>query len=128
MDFGTFDCTTGFTAVRNGNDGVITAKHCPNALDYDNVSNTLTFVTGASDVADGEIDLQFHSTQSPNGTTAEFRAAQGDQRTVAAVVGTGVNAIACHYGGGTWREMPSTEGKRCTIGRAQVCTTVTNAN
>lgn len=40
---GSSDCTSGFTAKRNGNRGVLTARHCPNNLKYRGIDEVITF-------------------------------------------------------------------------------------
>lgn len=94
-------CTTGFTVVRNGNLGVVTAKHCPQRLNYRSTSDTLADAIGATDAANGEIDLQFHRTLSPHVTTKRYQERAGDDvlvNTVEPIVQTDQGEIRYHTG------------------------------
>lgn len=64
-------CTSGFTAVRNDNLGVITAKHCDNGLQYRGNAGSLEFGAPASDSSEGEVDMQFHKTVGSGNTTSK---------------------------------------------------------
>ncbi|MGN9912212.1 S1 family peptidase [Phytohabitans sp. LJ34] len=94
-------CTAGFTAIRNGNRGVLTAAHCNNALRYGNASGVISTHPGQS--SNDATDLQFHRTLTENGhsTNKQFRAtgrqASGD-RTVTAVANAPVGSAVCHWG------------------------------
>ncbi|WP_377322167.1 hypothetical protein ACFJIY_22810 [Pimelobacter simplex] len=98
---GTFVCTGGFTAMRNGVLGLITARHCPNGLTY-NRNPILTFVTGASTTATGGvIDLQFHRFDAGTEVDPVFRASgrtASDDRTVRAVANAPVGSGVCAWG------------------------------
>lgn len=98
------ECTTGFTAIRNGNLGVITAKHCPNNLDYRGNSGTLEFGAPASDMPNGQVDLQFHRTLSPHATTKKYLHYDGDERFVTSVteqVNSDIGETRCMRGAKT---------------------------
>lgn len=95
------ECTAGFTAVRNGNAGVLTAKHCANDVNYNFEPNVLTFGAGASDAPNGMIDLQFNRTLAPHSTNSQFRATgrtSADDRTVTQVANPTVGGIVCKWG------------------------------
>lgn len=95
------ECTAGFTAVRNGNRGVLTAKHCANDVSYNFEPGVLTFGAGASDAPKGMIDLQFNRTLSPHSTNGQFRAtgrSSADDRTVTQVANPTVGGPVCKWG------------------------------
>ena len=116
---GSPDCTAGFTAVRNGNRGVLTAKHCPNTLTYMGEANVITFGAGASSAPNGMIDLQFYRTLSPHSTNAQFRAtgmSSGDDRAVTQVGNPTVGSPVCKWG--------HTSGYGCSsVAEVDVCVT-----
>lgn len=94
-------CTSGFTANRGGQLGVITAAHCPNGLQYTGVANTLAFVTAANAADGGAIDLQFHRTLSPHSTVARFKYIDNptnDERSVTAFSNPPDNTLVCLQG------------------------------
>lgn len=97
------ECTAGFTAKRNGNRGVTTARHCRDRLRIG--------AAGAGDaisinpaVADYDaIDIQFHRTLTGNGHTTykTFRATGrggSDYRPVTAVSNAPMGSVVCHWG------------------------------
>ncbi|MFB6724393.1 S1 family peptidase [Kribbella sp. NPDC056345] len=92
-------CTAGFTAVRAGAKGVLTARHCNNVLEYRNVAGIIS--TNPTQTASTTIDLQFHRTNSGHSTNRQFRAtgrtADGD-RTVLEVANAPINSTVCHWG------------------------------
>ncbi|WP_244931477.1 S1 family peptidase [Nocardioides sp. W7] len=93
---GVHDCTTGFTAVRGGQHGFVTARHCYNNVTYRNVGGIIDFVANA--VADNGnlIDLQFHRTLSPHNTLPQFQwRAANELRTVTSMANPPDNAIIC---------------------------------
>jgi len=111
------ECTSGFTAVRNGNLGVVTAKHCANGLQYRGTAGTLEFGAPASDSPEGEIDLQFHKTTgSGNTTSKKYLHYDNDERFVTNVT-TQVDAdrgeTRCVRGAGDGH--PSKTGFACAI-------------
>jgi hypothetical protein len=97
-------CTLGFTAALNGDRGILTAKHCPSNLRYNNLSGVIsTNPTNATDAANGEVDLQWHRTLTGNGhsTNKQFRAISTDpiyDRTVTDVANGGIGTVVCHWG------------------------------
>jgi hypothetical protein len=102
-------CTAGFTVVRYGNRGVLTARHCNNALRYGNAVGLIS--TSPGQAPNTAIDLQFHRTLTENGhsTNKQFRATNrqaGGDRTVTAVANAPMNSAVCHWG--------RTSGYRCT--------------
>jgi streptogrisin C len=94
-------CTAGFTALRYGNRGVLTARHCPDALKYGSTSGIISTNPGVS--PNDAIDFQFHRTLTENGhsTNMQFRAtsreASGD-RTVLEVANAPMGSVVCHWG------------------------------
>ena len=102
-------CTAGFTAIRNGNRGVLTAKHCDNDLRYNGTKDVITFGASADDAANGIIDIQFHRTLSPHSTNAQFRTnfdASYD-RVVTGFGNPSVGDVVCKWG--------ETTGYGCTV-------------
>jgi streptogrisin C len=96
---GNDNCTTGFTARRNGVLGVVTARHCPDNLQYVGVPGVTTFVANASNSANGIIDLQFHRTNAPHNTVAKFRyGGPDDEATVLNVLNPVDNQTVCVHG------------------------------
>ncbi|WP_158853340.1 S1 family peptidase [Saccharothrix deserti] len=98
---GSAHCTAGFTARRSGNAGVLTARHCNNALEYSNNPGIIS--TNPSQTANDAIDFQFHRTLTGNGhsTNKQFRATSRstrDDRTVLAVANAPMNSVVCHWG------------------------------
>lgn len=75
---GTGECTTGFTAVRNGNQGVVTARHCESDngnIFYRGESGVLTDGAAASGA-----DIRFLRTLAGNTTSSMFHAGDSDDR------------------------------------------------
>lgn len=67
-------CTAGFTAVRNGQRGLVTARHCrPNNLTYRGVAGIIQYVTDATPYQGNVVDLEFYRTLSPHTTDARFQ-------------------------------------------------------
>jgi hypothetical protein len=98
---GAAECTAGFTARRYGNAGVLTARHCRNALKYGPTSGIIS--TSPGQTPNDAIDLQFHRTLTENGhsTNKQFRATSrqaGGDRTVTAVANSPVGSAVCHWG------------------------------
>lgn len=94
-------CTGGFTAIRNGVKGIITAKHCPDKLRYLSNVGVLATAVAAKNSSKGQLDLQFHKTKSPNTTNRQFRAtgkASKDDRIVREVANPVKGEVACHWG------------------------------
>ncbi|CAM3338417.1 S1 family peptidase [Kibdelosporangium persicum] len=93
-------CTSGFTARRAGNTGVLTAEHCTNALRYLNTSGVIS--TNPRRPANDAIDFQFHRTLTGNGhsTSKQFRAGSED-RTVTGVANAPLDSTVCHWGQST---------------------------
>ncbi|MEO3929898.1 S1 family peptidase [Micromonosporaceae bacterium B7E4] len=94
-------CTAGFTVVRYGNRGVLTARHCNNALRYGNATGVIS--TNPGQTPNDAIDFQFHRTLTENGhsTNKQFRATSrqsGGDRTVTAVGNAPINSAVCHWG------------------------------
>lgn len=106
---GALHCTAGFTAEHtDGRRGVLTARHCDNALRYSGIADIIsTSPIGASDTSGGQhIDLQWHPTLTANGHTTnyDFRATgtvSGTDNTVHAVTNAVVGQVACHWGATT---------------------------
>ncbi|MEO3819549.1 S1 family peptidase [Plantactinospora sp. B24E8] len=121
---GDAECTAGFTAVRNGTRGVLTARHCANALRYGNATGIIT--TSPTQTSNSAIDFQFHRTLTGNGhsTNKQFRATNrqaGGDRTVTAVANAPMNSAVCHWG--------RTSGYRCSyIADTDTCQTFTNGD
>jgi streptogrisin C len=98
---GDAECTAGFTVVRYGNRGVLTARHCPDALKYGTTSGIISTNPGVS--PNDAIDFQFHRTLTENGhsTNAQFRATSRDasgDRTVLDVANAPMGSVVCHWG------------------------------
>lgn len=92
-------CTSGFAADRSSNEGLITAQHCPNNLDYRTLSGVITFGSNADSLPNALIDLQFHRTTSGNDAGARFYAtSQSDDRYVTSVANSGMSAPVCMWG------------------------------
>jgi streptogrisin C len=91
------ECTAGFISKRNDNVGLITAKHCANGLKYQH-SDILTFVTGASDAGDAEVDLQFHRFDSGTDVDRMFRTSFDSDRDVEGVANAPLNSTVCKWG------------------------------
>ena len=92
-------CTAGFTAVRAGSKGVLTARHCNNVLEYNNHAGIIS--TNPTQTANASIDFQFHRTNSGHSTNRQFRATSSDasgDRTVTAVANAPINSTVCHWG------------------------------
>jgi streptogrisin C len=113
-------CTAGFTALRNGNRGVLTARHCNDALIYGNTAGVIS--TNPAQTANDAIDFQFHRTLTENGhsTNKQFRATSrqtsGD-RTVTGVANAPIDSVVCHWG--------RTSGYRCsTVADTDTCQTL----
>ncbi|MDG4790260.1 S1 family peptidase [Micromonospora sp. WMMD1102] len=113
-------CTAGFTAVRNGARGVLTARHCDNALRYGNAVGLIS--TRPASGSNAAVDFQFHRTSTANGhsTNKQFRATNrqaGGDRTVTAVANAPINSAVCHWG--------RTTGYSCTyVADTDSCRTV----
>ena len=95
------ECTAGFTVRRYGNAGVLTARHCANALKYGPTSGIIS--TSPGQTPNDAIDLQFHRTLTENGhsTNRQFRAtgrSESGDRTVAAVANAPNGSAVCHWG------------------------------
>ncbi len=91
-------CTSGFSAVRNGNQGLITAGHCPNSLSYSTYSDVIAYGAHAVPVAGGSIDMQFQRVKGVHTATPKFQAAVGDVRTVTAYGSPPQGTSICKYG------------------------------
>lgn len=94
-------CTAGFTASRNGNRGVLTARHCANNLRYNGVAGIISTTPGVPDR--DNVDAQFHRTLTENGhtTNRQFRAqgTSGDlDRTVLDASNAPEGSRVCHWG------------------------------
>lgn len=94
---GRHECTAGFTASRSGDSGVLTARHCANALRYLNATGVIS--TSPAQTSNDAIDFQFHRTLTGNGhsTSKQFRVTSGD-RTVTAVNNAPLDSTVCHWG------------------------------
>jgi hypothetical protein len=99
---GSTSCTSGFTAKRDGKNGVITADHCPNTLYYIGKKDVISFVAAAKkDVYSwGTVsyDMQFHKTLSGHTTEAKFQADTKGVADVTAISDPVKGASLCHYG------------------------------
>lgn len=96
-------CTTGFSAIRNGNRGVVTADHCPNDAHYNNVAGVISTSPAQGGPGFGNADMQFHRTLTENGhtTSGTFRASATEpNRQVTSAVNPGMNQFICHWGEG----------------------------
>lgn len=94
-------CTAGFTARRNGNRGVLTARHCPNALVFGHTPRAIS--RDPVQTGNNAFDLQWHRTWTGNGhtTNRQFRAtctAESCDRTVTAVANAPIGSTVCHWG------------------------------
>lgn len=68
-------CTAGFTGVRNGLRGVMTARHCDDLLRFGANPGWIRFIgVGSQTPAGNWIDLQFHRTLPGTQATNKFRA------------------------------------------------------
>ncbi|MBO1900657.1 hypothetical protein J4H92_01685 [Leucobacter weissii] len=96
-------CTTGFSAVRNGVRGIVTANHCrPNTIYYRGLSGVISFVARGETDSNGQYDLKFYRTNSGHTTSARFRADSGDDiRTVVGTSNPAVDDPVCNYGRAT---------------------------
>ncbi|KRA39101.1 MULTISPECIES: hypothetical protein [unclassified Nocardioides] len=70
---GLVQCTGGFTAVRNGVRGMVTARHCPDTMTYRNVAGIIQYVDHADPSGTDVVDLQFHRTLSGHTTDNRFQ-------------------------------------------------------
>ena len=107
---GAAHCTAGFTASRGGSRGLLTARHCNNALVYGGTEGAIS--TSPAQTANDAIDFQFHRTLTGNGhtTNKQFRATsrqEDDDRTVTAVANAPQGSAVCHWG--------RTSGYRCAF-------------
>ena len=91
-------CTAGFTAVRNGQAGLLTAAHCPNQLRYGNDKGIIEYTATAADSPGGRNDFQFHRTLSGNSTNAQFRVTSSTDRVVRRVSNPSNGQIVCKWG------------------------------
>lgn len=92
---GTDMCTSGYSATKNGNQGLITANHCPDNLDYIGHASAITFGSGGYAA---ETDMQFHRATTGNTAEAKFQANSGDVRTVGSVSNPVAGQQICMYG------------------------------
>lgn len=108
-------CTGGFTAIRNGNRGLLTARHCQNGITYQHLSGVLDNPVIADPVPGGTIDLKWHRTLNPHTTNAEFRASGPSiDRTVTDVANAPEESVVCHWG--------ETTGYSCdTVKSVDIC-------
>lgn len=118
VEAGRGSCTSGFTVRVGGVNGVATAMHCYNYMEYDGATGVIAYSNAASTTSSGaHIDLQWHRTLSGNSTSAVFRADAGEERTVSHARNAVVGDPVCHYGIGTGY-------KRCsTVRTLAVCYT-----
>lgn len=99
---GSAQCTSGFSGTRAGQNGIMTARHCPDRMRFGNNPGWIQFAGIASHTPAGNaIDLQFHRTLS--GTTAVPRFRAGSLygfRTVGHVASTRppLGAQVCKWG------------------------------
>jgi hypothetical protein len=115
---GSGSCTSGFTVRVGGVNGVATAMHCYNYMEYDGATGVIAYENAAGTTSSGaHIDLQWHRTLSGNSTSAVFRADSGEERTVSYASNAVVGDSVCHYGIGSGY-------KRCsTVRSLAVCYT-----
>lgn len=97
------ECTAGFTAVRNGDRGVLTAEHCPNGLDYQDGNDVISEdpVIADNTSSGANIDMQWHRTLGNHGTEKYFRASgfdTSDDRAVEAVANAPIDSVICKWG------------------------------
>lgn len=91
-------CTAGFTAVRKGKRGVLTARHCPNKMTYGKrrglIANTAVQTTKK------RFDLQWHRTRVENGhqTGVKFRNSRSTTRVVRKAANAPRGSVVCHWG------------------------------
>ncbi len=68
-------CTSGFNGIRNGQRGLVTARHCIDRLRFGNNVGWIQFAGIASGTPNGNhIDLQYHRAINNTTTPARFRA------------------------------------------------------
>lgn len=93
---GQWDCTAGFTAVRGGQRGLVTARHCANNMTYRNVAGIIDFVAHAVPDGDNVIDLEFYRTLAPHSTLPQFQwRAANELMTVTARANPVMSQIVC---------------------------------
>lgn len=92
------ECTSGFSATRNGNQGLITANHCPDLLDYIGHNSAISFSAGGYSA---NTDMQFHRVTSGNSAEAKFQADSGDIRNVNSISNPLFAEQVCKYGNST---------------------------
>ncbi|MBA3782863.1 MAG: hypothetical protein H0X12_13555 [Nocardioides sp.] len=91
------ECTFGFTATRNGLNGIITAAHCPNDVIYNNNE----YVVGSGQAAPAAYDVQFHRTLAGHSTGRQFRAynrTQSGDEVVTGVANAPYLSYMCTWG------------------------------
>ncbi|UYM05633.1 S1 family peptidase [Solicola gregarius] len=98
---GSRSCTAGFTARRHGNRGALTARHCPNRLEYRNRRGIIS--RNPAQTSYNAVDLQFHRTLRRHSTNRQFRHSRNDDRTVRRVANAPDGSAICHWGGTTGR-------------------------
>lgn len=112
-------CTAGFTAERNGNRGLITARHCDVALKYQQEEDVID-PDGVGATASVWLDLSWHRTLGSHSTNKQFRATgtqSSDDRVVENVSNSPQGHAVCHWG--------ITTGYACSSVQAQdVCVTL----
>ncbi len=104
-------CTFAFTAVRSGVDGLLTARHCPNTVYYNENENTL----GSAVEAAAPYDVQFHPALAGHSTSKQFRAynrTQTGDEVVTGVADAPYLAYVCSWG-------QKTSATRCEYVTAQ---------
>lgn len=97
-EYSTTVCTAGFTAVRNGNRGVVGARHCSAQNEYSGDPGIVTNCCYADPVAGGGIDLRFYRTTADHSTNKWFRALDMNDREVYSVANPNRDDIICHTG------------------------------
>lgn len=92
-------CTSGFSANRSGNLGVVTANHChPVEYTASNPNILGNPGTAATPAGGGNIDMRFYPTLNPHNTTNMFRWTVGAEQGVLSAANPMAGMSICHYG------------------------------
>lgn len=97
------ECTSGFVGTRNGEEVLITARHCENPLHFGTKTGWIQYGGYAGQTATGNwIDMQWHREYYGAEAVPMFRYYTGDgYRTVTGYRGPVVGDLACHWGATT---------------------------
>jgi streptogrisin C len=87
-------CTSGFTAVRAGSGGVLSADHCNISMAYDGNG---TVLNNAFRLASRTTDIQWYRIRTGHNMSTQFTV-YSTNRTVKTVANAVLGSIVCHYG------------------------------